>query len=114
MNPIIEMAQSLVATESDPRWASVMARDRKADGTFVYSVRTTGVYCRPSCGARLPNRENVDFHETPADAQWAGLRACRRCKPDKSIAIHFAVGQCSLGSVLVARTDKGVCAILLG
>jgi AraC family transcriptional regulator of adaptative response/methylated-DNA-[protein]-cysteine methyltransferase len=83
MNPIIEMAQSLVATESDPRWASVMARDRKADGRFFYSVRTTGVYCRPSCGARLPRPENVSFYETCQKAERAGFRPCRRCKPDK-------------------------------
>jgi AraC family transcriptional regulator of adaptative response/methylated-DNA-[protein]-cysteine methyltransferase len=47
----------------DARWSAVRRRDRAADGTFVYSVRTTGVYCRPSCAARLPRRENVAFHE---------------------------------------------------
>jgi AraC family transcriptional regulator of adaptative response/methylated-DNA-[protein]-cysteine methyltransferase len=209
----------------DPRWQAVLARDRRADGTFFYSVATTGVYCRPSCGARRPKLENVQFHDTTADARRAGFRPCRRCRPDeppleqlhaatiaracraieraaetprletlakhaglspyhfhrlfKSITgvtprayaaahksnrithelrkrgktvteaiydagfnsggrfyetsnqrlgmtptsfrsgggnarIHFAVGECSLGSVLVARSDKGVCAILLG
>jgi AraC family transcriptional regulator of adaptative response/methylated-DNA-[protein]-cysteine methyltransferase len=206
-------------------WAAVVARDRNAEGTFYYSVRTTGVYCRPSCGSRLPKRENVQFHPTAADAERAGFRPCRRCKPDqpaieqvhaarvaeicrliesapevpslaslskraglspyyfhrvfKSVTgltpkayatahrakrvrselekkdktvteaiyeagfnsggrfyersaellgmtptdyraggndtlIHFAVGECSLGSILVARTVKGVCAISLG
>ena len=70
-----------IATELDPRWASVMARDRAADGTFYYSVRTTGVYCRPSCAARLANPRNVRFHPTCADAEQAGFRACKRCKP---------------------------------
>jgi AraC family transcriptional regulator, regulatory protein of adaptative response / methylated-DNA-[protein]-cysteine methyltransferase len=209
----------------DPRWAAVMARDRRADGTFYYSVQTTGVYCRPSCASRRANPKNVRFHRTTADAERAGFRPCRRCRPDEppleqvragtiagicriietadatpSLAalakradlspyhfhrvfkaitgvtprayaaahrtarvrdeltktsktvteaiydagfssggrfyetsdqvlgmsptnyraggtetdIHFAVGRCSLGSVLVAQTAKGVCAILLG
>ena len=210
--------------ENDPRWAAVRGRDRGADGTFYYSVKSTGVYCRPSCGARLPNPKNVRFHLTRDDAEQAGFRPCKRCKPgEPSLAeryaatvadacraieasesissltalakraglslhhfhrvfkavsgltpreygaahranrvreelrksgrvteaiydagfsssgrfyastdrmlgmtptdyragglhaeIHFAVGECSLGSILVARTSKGVCAILLG
>ena len=210
--------------EEDPRWAAVAARDHRADGTFYYSVSTTGVYCRPSCAARRPNPKNVRFHGTTADAEQAGFRPCRRCKPDRAasdtrhaamvadicraieaapttpsltalakragvsvyhfhrvfkavtgvtprayavahrstrvrralerstsvteaiydsgfnsggrfygasnrllgmtpteyraggahIEIHFAVGECSLGSVLVAQSARGVCAILLG
>jgi AraC family transcriptional regulator of adaptative response/methylated-DNA-[protein]-cysteine methyltransferase len=65
----------------EARWAAVVARDREADGRFYYSVRTTGVYCRPSCAARLALRENVAFHETPAAAEAAGFRPCKRCKP---------------------------------
>ena len=213
-----------LATKLDPRWASVAARDAAADGMFLYSVQTTGVYCRPSCPSRLANPRNVRFHATPTEAEAAGFRACKRCKPDgpplrerhaaqvaeacrtmetadaaPSLAvlaaaaglspyhfhrvfkaatgltlgdyaaahrtrrvreeldrsstvtdaiydagfnssgrfyaasdamlgmtptdyraggaraeIRFAVGECSLGSILVARTDKGVCAILLG
>jgi AraC family transcriptional regulator, regulatory protein of adaptative response / methylated-DNA-[protein]-cysteine methyltransferase len=213
------------ATAGDPRWEAVVARDRGADGRFYYSVESTGVYCRPSCGSRLPKRHNVRFHRTAADAERAGFRACRRCKPgqpsiqrvqsarvaeicrfiesapemptlaslskraglspyyfhrvfkavtgltpkaygsahrakrvqselgkkEKTVTeaiydagfnsggrfyersaellgmtptdyraggnqtvIHFAVGECSLGSILVARSAKGVCAILLG
>jgi AraC family transcriptional regulator, regulatory protein of adaptative response / methylated-DNA-[protein]-cysteine methyltransferase len=208
----------------DSRWAAVVARDPQADGQFFYSVRTTGVYCRPSCAARRARRENVAFHASTAAAERAGFRPCKRCKPDqaplaarhratiakicrriedaekiptlatlaheaklspyhfhrlfKSVtgvtprayaaarrservrrelgrsrtvtdaiydagfnsgsrfyatssavlgmtpsdyraggvraAIRFAVGECSLGSILVARSDKGVCAILLG
>ena len=211
-------------TESDPRWMSVVARDRAADGSFYYSVRTTGVYCRPSCAARLANPRNVRFHATPAEAERAGFRPCKRCKPDQppleqqhaatigticrlieasdeapglaglarqaglsphhfhrvfkavtgltpkdyamaqrtrkvrdqlqrsnsvteaiydagfnsssrfyekaeamlgmqprdfraggaNAEIRFAIGECSLGAILVARSDKGVCAILLG
>jgi AraC family transcriptional regulator, regulatory protein of adaptative response / methylated-DNA-[protein]-cysteine methyltransferase len=68
-------------TEMDPRWAAVVARDRDADGTFYYSVKTTGVYCRPSCGARLAKPANVRFHRTSAEAERAGFRPCKRCKP---------------------------------
>jgi AraC family transcriptional regulator of adaptative response/methylated-DNA-[protein]-cysteine methyltransferase len=70
----------------DPRWAAVVARDRAADGRFVYAVSTTGVYCRPSCAARTAKPEHVSFHATPRDAQRAGFRACRRCRPDEPVA----------------------------
>lgn len=210
--------------ERDPRWAQVRSRDRSADGEFFYSVATTGVYCRPSCAARLANPRNVRFHRTTAEAEAAGFRPCKRCKPDQkplaeqyaavvadacrrieraeeiptlaelakaaglspyhfhrvfkavagvtprdyamarrtdrvrdqlsrsstvtealyeagfnsssrfyetaddmlgmtpsdyraggqNAAIRFAVGECSLGAILVARSDKGVCAILFG
>jgi len=208
----------------DARWQAVLQRDRVADGAFVYAVRTTGVYCRPSCAARLPRRENVSFHVSSAEAEAAGFRPCKRCRPKEAslaerqaaaiakvcrrieqaeempsldalaktvgmsrfhfhrvfksltgvtpkaygeahrrrrmrnalvrsktvtdaiydagfnsngrfyaasksdlgmtpsefrgqgrgTAIRFAVGECWLGSILVAATDKGVCAILLG
>jgi AraC family transcriptional regulator of adaptative response/methylated-DNA-[protein]-cysteine methyltransferase len=64
----------------DTWWAAVVARDQRFDGSFVYAVVTTGVYCRPTCPAR-PKRENVRFHATPADAEAAGFRPCRRCRP---------------------------------
>ena len=71
------------ATLNDPRWTAVVERNPQADGEFVYSVRTTGVYCRPRCPARTARPENVAFHASPADAQRAGFRACLRCKPDQ-------------------------------
>ncbi|MBA4284226.1 MAG: bifunctional DNA-binding transcriptional regulator/O6-methylguanine-DNA methyltransferase Ada [Xanthomonadaceae bacterium] len=71
------------ATVNDPRWPRVLARDASADGQFFYSVKTTGVYCRPSCGARPARPENVAFHLTTADAAAAGFRPCKRCKPDQ-------------------------------
>lgn len=70
-------------TQHDARWAAVVARDSGADGTFVYSVRTTGVYCRPSCAARLAKPENVCFHRSCAEAEQAGFRPCKRCKPNE-------------------------------
>jgi AraC family transcriptional regulator of adaptative response/methylated-DNA-[protein]-cysteine methyltransferase len=66
----------------DARWQAVLSRDRAAEGAFVYAVRTTGIYCRPTCPSRRPRRENVSFHATPAEAERAGFRACLRCGPD--------------------------------
>ena len=75
----------------EARWASVVGRDAAFDGSFVYSVETTGVYCRSSCGARRPNRANVRFHDNAADAERAGFRPCKRCKPtEPSLVQHYA------------------------
>ncbi len=76
------------ATLGDTRWAAVVARDGSADGSFFYSVATTGVYCRPSCAARLARPENVRFHPTREDAERAGFRPCKRCKPDRDGSAH--------------------------
>ena len=78
-----EKIADAAATERDPRWASVVARSTDADAGFFYSVRTTGVYCRPSCPARVPRPENVQFHDTRDAAEAAGFRPCKRCKPDQ-------------------------------
>ena len=217
----IELANTM---QSDSRWPSVVARDAKAHGTFYYSVRTTGVYCRPSCAARLARPENVQFHKFLQEAESAGFRPCKRCRPTQSplaerhaariaevcrliersensptleklaqnagmsvfhlhrtfkaitgvtpnayaaahranrvrsalgksqsvteaiydagfnsnsrfyetsdevlgmtptnfrdgganTAIHFAIGECALGSILVAKSERGVCAVLIG
>ena len=211
-------------SKDDIRWSAVVGKDRRADGQFFYSVRTTGVFCRPSCPARRARRENVAFHLTCDAAEAAGFRACKRCRPREAsqserdaalvaracsfietaeapprlaelaaaaelspfhfhrvfkaitgltpkgyadahradrirktlpasktitgaiydagfnsngrfyassnqvlgmtprryraggerLQIRFAIGECSLGSILVAATDKGVCAILMG
>mgnify|MGYP005810286073 CR=1 FL=1 len=68
--------------DDETRWAAVVERDAAADGVFCYGVRTTGVYCRPSCASRRAKRENVSFHASCADAQRAGFRACKRCRPN--------------------------------
>lgn len=68
--------------DDDSAWAAVLVRDRRADGTFVTGVLTTGIYCRPSCAARHPKRENVRFFPSGEGARAIGLRACLRCKPD--------------------------------
>ena len=66
----------------DPRWVHIVARDKKADGRFWYSVSTTGVYCRPSCPSRIPNPKNVQFHGSLESAKATGFRPCKRCRPD--------------------------------
>lgn len=85
------MNETPTPTESDRRWQAVMARDRAHDGQFVYSVRTTGVYCRPSCAARRARPENVCFHDGPAEAERAGFRPCRRCRPDQAADPHTTI-----------------------
>jgi AraC family transcriptional regulator, regulatory protein of adaptative response / methylated-DNA-[protein]-cysteine methyltransferase len=75
-------APAETSKQGDPRWKAVVERDAAFDGTFVYSVQTTGVYCRPSCPSRLAKPENVAFHATGEAAERAGYRACRRCRPN--------------------------------
>src|SRR6202142_1366931 len=78
-----EMApnQSGKSESLDLRWQAVQARDARQDGKFVFAVSSTGVYCRPSCPARRPRRENVTFFSKPDHAEKAGYRACLRCRP---------------------------------
>ncbi|MDI1259006.1 bifunctional DNA-binding transcriptional regulator/O6-methylguanine-DNA methyltransferase Ada [Aquabacterium sp.] len=68
--------------EDEARWAAVLAKDKRLDGEFVFAVKTTGIYCRPSCPARPAKRQNVEFFDTTVKAASAGYRACKRCKPD--------------------------------
>ncbi len=70
------------APTAEMRWHAVLARDARYDGSFVYAVRSTGVYCRPSCPSRRPRRGVVTFYAAPSAAEAAGFRACRRCRPN--------------------------------
>jgi len=81
-----QTAQQAALTQADPRWAAVLARSAAADGSFWYSVVSTGVYCRPSCAARTPRPENVRFHASCDEAEAAGFRPCQRCKPRQPTA----------------------------
>ena len=83
MNAGVVVRSAGYFASDDERWDAVRRRDPAAVGAFVYAVRTTGVYCRPSCGARLPRWENVSFHATCADAAQAGFRPCKRCRPNE-------------------------------
>lgn len=115
----------------DSRWAAVTTRDAHADGTFFYAVRTTGVFCRPSCASRLPRREHVSFFADPAAARAAGFRPCKRCRPEglprelgmapsafrrqgAGLRIDYASAATPLGMVLVAATAQGICRIAFG
>ena len=76
-------AASPAARADEARWDAVQRRDPAFDGAFFFAVRTTGVYCRPSCASRAAKRENVSFYATPEAAERAGYRACKRCRPDE-------------------------------
>jgi AraC family transcriptional regulator of adaptative response/methylated-DNA-[protein]-cysteine methyltransferase len=105
-----------VATRTDPiprafsgddqRWEAVQRRDRAADGTFFYSVRTTGVYCRPSCAARLPRRENVRFHASTAEAERAGFRPCKRCRPNEAALADRQAAAVAEACRLIEQADE--------
>ena len=89
------MNTTITCETEEERWAAVQARDARADGQFVYAVRTTGVYCQPSSTARLPKRENVVFFATATAAEAAGYRASRRARGDAGSA---AAGRAALES----------------
>lgn len=85
----------------DERWQIALAKDRRFDGAFVTGVHSTGIYCRPSCPARAPLRKNVRFYATPADAETAGLRPCKRCSPKTQSAEEA----CVLAAIAAIRAE---------
>lgn len=96
--------------ELDPRWIAVRNRSASTDGDFYYAVKTTGIYCRPSCPARLPRSENVGFYATCEDAEQAGYRPCKRCKPTQ-ISLekrHAALMQTACRMIENAETPRGL------
>src|SRR2546430_17213887 len=81
-----------VNSEREARyWQAAMARDARADGAFFFGVKSTQIYCRPSCPARRPLRKNTLFFPTTTEAERSGFRPCRRCKPDEIPAAGFIV-----------------------
>jgi AraC family transcriptional regulator of adaptative response/methylated-DNA-[protein]-cysteine methyltransferase len=94
------------ATIRDPRWLSIVNRDPATDGQFYYSVKTTGVYCRPSCAARPPKPENVQFYSSVEDAEKAGFRPCKRCKPDGPILAELNAQKVALACRLIERSEE--------
>lgn len=91
--------------DDDRRWRAVVARDRTADGEFVYAVRSTRVYCRPSCPSRRPQRERVAFFQSPGEAERAGFRPCRRCRPSDRSAGDVWVDRIRRACVYLANVD---------
>src|SRR5262250_3474683 len=93
--------RNLVANHASRRretryWEAVLARDRRADGAFFFAVRSTSIYCRPSCPARRPLRANTVFFQTRQDAEREGYRPCRRCKPNEIPASALIVQRAAL------------------
>lgn len=89
--------------DDNSRWRIALAKDRRFDGAFVTGVHSTGIYCRPSCPARPPRRENVRFYATPAEAEAAGLRPCLRCRPEAVSRDEEAVAR----AVALLRAAEG-------
>jgi AraC family transcriptional regulator of adaptative response/methylated-DNA-[protein]-cysteine methyltransferase len=86
-------------------WAAVVNHDASRDGSFFYSVKTTGVYCRPGCASRQARRENVAFHETVAQAEAAGFRACKRCRPNEGSSADRHVAAVQRACALIRSSD---------
>jgi AraC family transcriptional regulator, regulatory protein of adaptative response / methylated-DNA-[protein]-cysteine methyltransferase len=90
----------------DARWRAVVARDAAADEHFVYAVKTTGVYCRPSSSARLPKRENVEFFDTPLLAEAAGYRPSQRASADRTVAARHRMELVAKACALIDSAES--------
>jgi hypothetical protein len=98
----VSRAVPAAQTQADPRWAAIVARDPRGDGKFVYAVSTTGVYCRPSCPSRPAKPEHVILFDGCEDAERAGFRACKRCRPQ---AVAAAQQKAEAGHARISRYD---------
>lgn len=111
MSDALTVPRSAASTHEDPRWVAVATRDAAADGRFVYAVKTTGIYCRPSCASRPAKRENVAFYRAPEAAEAAGYRACKRCRPadtrESDPALQKVRRACALIDRALAESDGG-------
>ncbi len=87
-------------------WTALTSRDASADGSFFYSVRTTGIYCRPGCASRTPRRENVAFYETAAAAEAAGFRPCKRCRPNEGSPADRHLAAIDRACALIRASDS--------
>jgi len=91
--PKSNAVDNIARLDADTAWAAFMRRDRGWDGRVIGAVKTTGIYCKPSCPAKRPKRENVEFYANGAEARAAGYRSCQRCKPDEVGRDRAAVAQ---------------------
>ena len=100
----------MMITNAQPidRWQAVLARDARANGTFVYAVSSTGIYCKPSCPSRRPSRDRVVFFDTTAEASRAGYRACKRCRPDEAATADPWIDKIRRACVYLANVDGHV------
>jgi AraC family transcriptional regulator of adaptative response/methylated-DNA-[protein]-cysteine methyltransferase len=102
----VEALAMFPAMSPAERWHAVMTRDRRCDGAFVYAVRSTGIYCRPSCASRRPRRAQVTFFPIPEAAEREGFRACRRCHPANANGADPAVALVREACRAIAAGDK--------
>jgi AraC family transcriptional regulator, regulatory protein of adaptative response / methylated-DNA-[protein]-cysteine methyltransferase len=100
------MANEKSFSSEDVRWQALVQRDPQADGAFFYGVKTTGIYCRPVCPSRLPNRENTQFFDTWQQAEEAGFRPCKRCTPHQSEAPNTAADAIARACDIIAEAEK--------
>lgn len=98
------MKPNLSVTD-DERWQSVLARNPAADGQFVFAVRTTGIFCRPSCSAKHALRKNVRFFPDARTALAAGFRPCKRCQPDKAHPQQHRLDKITLACQLLEQDE---------
>jgi AraC family transcriptional regulator, regulatory protein of adaptative response / methylated-DNA-[protein]-cysteine methyltransferase len=99
------MFQAATQPIDSTRWTAIVERDRTAAGSFVYAVRSTGVYCRPGCASRRPRRDRVAFFDTPAAAERAGYRPCRRCRPGDGAPVDPWIDRIRRACVYLANVD---------
>src|SRR6185295_16098432 len=106
-NPASAPSPAKPASLDETRWHAFMERDPASDGHFFVAVKTTGIYCRPTCPAKRPKRDNVRFYATGAEAARAGFRPCKRCKPDQpSLAgQHAAMIEAACRTIESAETE---------
>jgi AraC family transcriptional regulator of adaptative response/methylated-DNA-[protein]-cysteine methyltransferase len=104
--PRTALTSSHASSRDEARWAAFTARDPAADGRFFVAVKTTGIYCRPSCPAKRPNRGNVRFYATADQAEQAGFRPCKRCKPNQPSLFHQHAGKVAEACRLIETADE--------
>ena len=104
MSAVLNEQLNLIPDSNDVLWQKVMAKDRASDGSFVFAVSSTGIYCRPSCPSRRPKRNNVSFFAVPEAAERAGFRACRRCHP-REVAVNRPVEIAEAVCRLIERNE---------
>src|SRR5437868_11846804 len=92
-----------------PRWRQVLARDPGADGRFFYAVKSTGIYCRPTCPSRPPAPHNVTFFSTAAAAEQSGFRPCKRCRPDQTASHRQEAIVASAADYLAPHSASRIC-----
>ena len=110
-----ELIDMTASSSLDVRWKALAARDTAADGTFVYGVTSTGVYCRPSCSSRRPRADRVRFFDTGAEARQQGFRPCKRCKPDQvDLGVPGMDAVRRVSAYLSAHADEPVTLATLG